>query len=145
MSLVTVDSVLSYQLRGPVMSRTLSKDEQYQMLERLAHQAWIDRGRPLGSPEVDWDQAVTILNTQLTLVNEQPLGGEHETFSELGNDEDTPADSLSISPFDAAQSQSTAPDHADFDRSRLDGAADAAKLTTAENRSAKRGKRAPRK
>jgi hypothetical protein len=128
------------------MSRTLSKDEQHQMLERLAHQAWIDRGCPLGSPEVDWNQAVTILNTQLTLVNnESRVDGEHEPFSELGNDEDTPADSLSVSPFDAAQSHSTAPDHADFDRSRLDGATDGAKMTTATHRVAQRGKREPRK
>jgi hypothetical protein len=91
-------------------SKRLSDDQQQQMLERLAYQAWLNRGCPHGSPEVDWHQAINILNTQLTLfVSEQTPSEQrshhhaerHSVYSELGNDEDTPADPLSLSPFAA--------------------------------------------
>lgn len=37
-----------------------TSDEQ-QMLQNLAYQAWLERGRPLGSPEVDWERAQQLL------------------------------------------------------------------------------------
>ena len=33
-------------------------DDEHALLCQLAYQAWIDRGQPLGSPEVDWAVAV---------------------------------------------------------------------------------------
>ena len=94
------------------MSRTLPDDQLQQMLERLAYQSWLNRGCPVGSPEVDWHQAINVLNTQLAAVGSEqsrsdqsrhPHPSQHSTYDELGNDEDTPADSVSLSPF-AAQS-----------------------------------------
>ena len=94
------------------MSLTIPDDQKQQMLEMLAYQSWLNRGCPVGSPEVDWYQAINIVNTQLTLVGgeQSPSDGylhqrsnQHSTYDELGNDEDTPADSASLSPF-AAQS-----------------------------------------
>jgi hypothetical protein len=29
-------------------------ESRYEFVERLAHKLWEERGRPLGSPEVDW-------------------------------------------------------------------------------------------
>jgi len=33
------------------------KAEEQELLTQLAHQSWIERGRPTGSPEVDWERA----------------------------------------------------------------------------------------
>jgi len=33
------------------------KAEEQELLSSLAHQSWIERGKPLGSPEVDWERA----------------------------------------------------------------------------------------
>jgi hypothetical protein len=99
------------------MSRTIPDDQKQQMLERLAYQSWLNRGCPAGSPEVDWHQAINILNTQLTLIGSEqsrsdqsshPQPSQHSTYDELGNDEDTPADSASLSPF-AAQAPESEP------------------------------------
>jgi hypothetical protein len=38
-----------------------SYESRYEFVEKLAHKLWEERGRPLGSPEVDWlaaEQAV---------------------------------------------------------------------------------------
>ena len=35
--------------------------DQYDLLRRLAFAAWLDRGQPIGSPEVDWQRAVELL------------------------------------------------------------------------------------
>ena len=35
--------------------------DQYELLRRLAYAAWLDRGQPIGSPEVDWQRAVELL------------------------------------------------------------------------------------
>jgi hypothetical protein len=32
-------------------------------LERYAYQAWVERGKPIGSPEVDWETAKEMLRT----------------------------------------------------------------------------------
>jgi hypothetical protein len=126
------------------MSSTLSNDEQQQMLEQLAYQSWLSRGCPLGSPEVDWHHAVTILNTQLTLVgseqsrNDQSasqLSNQQSTYDELGNDEDTPSDPVSLSPF-AAQSEDV-----EVTNSGLDSADTTAKPSTAIKRSPRGRKR----
>jgi hypothetical protein len=108
------------------MSRTLlSEVEEQQLLEQLAYQSWLSRGCPVGSPEVDWHHAVNILTTQLTRVDSeqsrseessQQFSNRHSSYNELGNDEDTPTDSVSLSPF-AAQSSSSG-----LTRSGLDGA-----------------------
>jgi hypothetical protein len=33
-----------------------------QMLENLAHAAWVRRGRPIGSPHIDWEEAKRLLH-----------------------------------------------------------------------------------
>lgn len=33
-------------------------DSEHELLSRLAYQSWLDRGKPYGSPEVDWSIAV---------------------------------------------------------------------------------------
>jgi hypothetical protein len=86
------------------MARALSNDQKQQMLERLAYQAWLNRGCPQGSPLVDWHQAINILNTQFTLFGSEQASTpspQKSIYGELGNDEDTPADSASLSPFAA--------------------------------------------
>jgi hypothetical protein len=126
------------------MSSTLSNDEQQQMLEQLAYQSWLSRGCPLGSPEVDWHHAITILNTQLTLVGSEQsrsdqsasqLSNQQSTYDELGNDEDTPSDPVSLSPF-AAQSEG-----AKVTNLGLDGADTSAKPSTAIKRGPRGRKR----
>jgi hypothetical protein len=122
----------------------LSNDEQQQLLEQLAYQSWLSRGCPLGSPEVDWHHAVTILNTQLTLVGSEQsrsdksshlLPNQQSTYDELGNDEDTPSDPVSLSPF-AAQSEG-----AEVTALRPDGADTSAKASPAIKRASRGRKR----
>jgi hypothetical protein len=33
------------------------KLEEQALLESLAYQSWLERGQPIGSPEVDWERA----------------------------------------------------------------------------------------
>jgi hypothetical protein len=40
----------------------MSSFDQYELLRRLAYAAWLDRGQPIGSPEVDWQRAVELLD-----------------------------------------------------------------------------------
>jgi hypothetical protein len=37
---------------------------EYEAIEKLAYRFWEERGRPLGSPEVDWQHAEEELETQ---------------------------------------------------------------------------------
>jgi hypothetical protein len=131
------DSVSRYSTYEGVMSRTLlSEVEEQQLLEQLAYQSWLSRGCPVGSPEVDWHHAVNILNTQLTRVDSeqsrsdgsaQQLSNRHSSYNELGNDEDTPTDSVSLSPF-AAQSTSSGLTRSELDvADSADGAGTSAK------------------
>jgi hypothetical protein len=39
-------------------------EHDHQILERLAYEAWLRRGKPVGSPEVDWDEACRQLEAQ---------------------------------------------------------------------------------
>ena len=32
-------------------------NDAHRLLQNLAHAAWVRRGKPLGSPEVDWEEA----------------------------------------------------------------------------------------
>ena len=36
-------------------------NDAHEMTSKLAHKLWLDRGRPEGSPEMDWHQAETYL------------------------------------------------------------------------------------
>lgn len=36
----------------------MSTDARYEAVNALAHELWLKRGKPLGSPQVDWDEAV---------------------------------------------------------------------------------------
>jgi hypothetical protein len=43
----------------------MSSAEQHALLEQLAYQAWLDRGQPIGSPEIDWQSAHASLGASL--------------------------------------------------------------------------------
>jgi Protein of unknown function (DUF2934) len=56
---------------SPVDSRLASKKEEkmkkkytHEGIARLAYELWERRGRPLGSPEIDWHAAETALGVQ---------------------------------------------------------------------------------
>ncbi len=36
----------------------------HELLSRLAYQLWLDRGQPIGSPEIDWNLAVKFCTQQ---------------------------------------------------------------------------------
>ncbi len=36
----------------------------HELISRLAYQLWLDRGQPLGSPEIDWNLAVKLSTQQ---------------------------------------------------------------------------------
>lgn len=36
--------------------------EEEELLKTLAHQAWLERGQPIGSPHIDWERARTLLH-----------------------------------------------------------------------------------
>jgi hypothetical protein len=38
------------------------KLEEQELLQRYAYQAWLERGKPIGSPEVDWEKAKAMLH-----------------------------------------------------------------------------------
>lgn len=35
--------------------------EEQELLQKYAYQSWLERGRPLGSPEIDWEKAKAML------------------------------------------------------------------------------------
>ncbi len=39
----------------------MNLDERYQAISNLAYDLWLSRGQPIGSPEVDWEQAEQLL------------------------------------------------------------------------------------
>jgi hypothetical protein len=41
----------------------MQKLEEEELLRRFAYQSWLERGRPLGSPEIDWQHAQRMLQT----------------------------------------------------------------------------------
>lgn len=90
----------------------MSRDQQQQLLENIAYQSWQGRGCPMGSPEVDWEHACRVLDTQLTSqrmrdgdaqqLDQQDGVSDEARFNELGSDEDT--GDAQPNPFAAAQS-----------------------------------------
>jgi hypothetical protein len=41
----------------------MQKIEEEELLRRFAYQSWLDRGRPIGSPDIDWQHARRMLQT----------------------------------------------------------------------------------
>lgn len=52
----------------------------YDLLCRLAYQAWLDRGKPLGTPEVDWEYA------QQQVANAPPIAAPKPEMLDATND-----------------------------------------------------------
>jgi hypothetical protein len=46
------------------MTRLPLREPSSDDIAALAHRFWEDRGRPLGSPEIDWHRAVEALRTE---------------------------------------------------------------------------------
>jgi len=42
-----------------------SYESRYEFVERLAYKLWLQRGSPLGSPEVDWSEAEQVVYASL--------------------------------------------------------------------------------
>ncbi len=38
----------------------------YDVLNKLAYQSWLDRGQPVGSPDIDWEYACNLLRASPT-------------------------------------------------------------------------------
>jgi hypothetical protein len=52
-----VKSIVSFYGKEGVPSMSRLSDAQHEQIEKLAHQLWEERGRPLGSPGDDWFRA----------------------------------------------------------------------------------------
>lgn len=49
--------------------------DEHELLRNLAYQAWLDRGQPHGSPEIDWSRAQQQLQQQAAVIA-TPISGE---------------------------------------------------------------------
>lgn len=71
--------------------QTLSQDR----IAQLAYQLWQERGCPAGSPEVDWEQAVRMLESSPAPGNEVlsvPEATRQASGEQPAPDDDTPPD-----------------------------------------------------
>lgn len=59
-----------------IKGNTMARTHQHELLERLAYQSWLDRGQPIGSPEVDWNRALQQCNS-IASRDEQPSFHDH--------------------------------------------------------------------
>ena len=50
----------------------------HEILKRLAYESWLERGRPIGSPEVDWQKAEEKIRSDLS---GSPVGPPWSAFS----------------------------------------------------------------
>jgi hypothetical protein len=63
------------------------REDERRMLENLAHAAWVRRGRPLGSPEVDWEEAkrmVSVAERHESVDQELPPAAPGSCPTDLG-------------------------------------------------------------
>jgi hypothetical protein len=49
----------------------VSTENRHQRTSRLAYQLWEKRGRPLGTPEIDWTAAEKAIDSEPSLLAEQ--------------------------------------------------------------------------
>jgi len=55
-------------------------EDRHEFVEKLAYKLWEQRGRPLGSPDVDWSAAERAVNSSLAASRADDLH-EEETFA----------------------------------------------------------------
>lgn len=51
----------------------MEANRMHQEIAQLAYQLWIERGRPEGSPEIDWEQAEGLVRLRMTEITRKPL------------------------------------------------------------------------
>jgi hypothetical protein len=56
------------------------REDRHEAVQRLAYQYWEKRGRPLGSPEIDWFAAEKALRTSL-LASGIEIGPDEDLYS----------------------------------------------------------------
>ena len=59
-------------------------DAEHRILERLAYESWLRRGRPIGSPEVDWEEATKRFAPNEGVDQELPSGAPGNLPTDLG-------------------------------------------------------------
>ncbi len=69
----------------------------HEKLEELAYRSWIDRGQPLGSPEIDWYYALSIVSDPETIRVASSDDSPKSEWSRTSEDGDSNVDVQAVS------------------------------------------------
>jgi hypothetical protein len=67
------------RVRGPKPLTDFCREDRHEVVQKLAYQHWEERGRPLGSPEIDWFAAEKAVRSYL-LASGIELGPEEGLY-----------------------------------------------------------------
>lgn len=74
----------------------MSTPQEHELLSQLAYQSWLDRGKPFGSPEVDWNRALELYTQDQSLASDRTVEQSRAVATPLNVDDLAPSPASTI-------------------------------------------------